>query len=175
MNYKALCKYMLKNSYDTLQHRVGHYLKSEGKYPYIPIDDVRLSRIIEDLIKDKVQFNKKSFIDIGCGTSIIPKIFKIIGCKKSVGLEYEELYCKMDKYENYLIQGDLTTFNFKKYDILYTYNPISNPKLMEEGLINIMNTMKKGSVLYYVQAGEISNATLSKFTEVNHTIFKFKK
>lgn len=175
MNIELLCKEMLKKSYDTLQYKVGQLIKNETNYPYIPVDEYRLSIIIKDLIKSKIDFKNKSFIDIGCGVPIIPKIFKILGCKESSGLEFEELYCRMD-HEKYLIHGDLTTFNFKDYDILYSFNPIRNSELMEKGLNNIMTTMKEGSVLYFIQAGNISKTTLNKFTKIkNESIFKFKK
>lgn len=157
---------------------VNKKLNDEGKdyFPYIPIDDQRIGLIIEDIMSTNPSLEDKSFMDIGCGVPIIPKIFDVLGCKKSVGLEYQEEYVKKD-HEGFLIQGDLLTYGFGDYDYLYSYNPIRDGKLMSKGLQNIMDTMKPGAIFYFVQACSIDPKVMEKFTRATkgYSTYKFVK
>jgi len=159
--------------------KINDKLKDENKdyFPYIPISPDRVALIIEDLKNSNFQFEDKSFMDIGCGIPIIPKIFEALGCRTSKGLEYQQEYVDADK-ENYLIQGDLLTYNFGNPDLLYSYNPIRDTKLMSQGLENIMDTMKSGAILYFIQARPVNPNTINKFTarpKNMYNILKFLK
>lgn len=144
------------NIYKKLQEEKKDY------FPYIPIDSQRIGWIIEDIMSNNLSLEDKNFMDIGCGVPIIPKIFDILGCKKSKGLEYQKDY--IDKYgDGFLIQGDLLTFNFEEYDYLYSYNPICDNKVMSEGLTNIMKTMKPGATFYFVQACGVKPEVMKNF------------
>jgi len=184
MNIKSLCELALENAKDTLQYRIGNLIRNDDNgrhtenYPYIPVNSYVLAPIIEDLIKSKIKFDKKSFIDIGCGIPIIPKIFEILGCKEVKGLEYDNLYIRMENPKKYLIKGDLLTYDFKKFDILYAYNPIYNNTLMNRGLTNIMNTMKEGATFYFVATTSITPNNMAKLKNIGNgmsNILKYTK
>lgn len=160
MNTEALCEYFIHKSHTTLarklvdRHRLG---ENKQYYPYIPVYSNRLNVIVEDVLKSKKKLDKLSFIDIGAGTSIIPQLFKILGFGKVSGLEFDAVYVALDDFK-LLFQGDLLTHDFKDYDILYSYNPINNNELMIKGIENIIATMKKGAILYFVSASsEVNN------------------
>jgi hypothetical protein len=118
-------------------------------FPYIPICSYNLEYIVNDVLKSKKKLNKLSFIDIGAGTNTIPQLFKILGFGKVAGLEFDPVYVALDN-QKLLLEGDLLTYNFKDYDILYSYNPIIDSNLMIKGITNIITTMKKGAILYFV-------------------------
>lgn len=150
MDYKLLCEKLFVSAYQSSAYKLNHKLREPNskEYYYIPSGNYTIVTVLEDLKKSKVNLADKSFIDIGAGTSTIPLIFKIAGCKTSVGLEFDKIFVKLDEDE-LLFEGNLLRHDFKSYDILYSYNPIKDEELMIEGLKNIINTMKKGAILYF--------------------------
>lgn len=72
----------------------------------------------------------------------------------SKGVEFNDLYC--NAYRNILIKGDILEYDFSSFDYIYSYNPLSNGELMVKALDNILSTMKKGAILYFVKAGGYS-------------------
>ena len=123
-------------------------------YYYIPSYNEYIKTVLLDLLKDSKLSTYTHFIDIGAGTPLIMDIFrqalpKPIYYKKFTALELSDIYCEVFPP---LTKGNLLTYNFKEYDVLYSYNPIRNSDLMIEGLKNIISTMKEGAILYFVEA-----------------------
>ncbi len=149
MDFQDLCYRELEKASD---HRFARYSPDEPTdrnpdyFKYIPTYHRTVARIIEHLKDREVDFKLKSFIDIGCGVPAIPRIFKKLGCHTSKGLEYYQGY--IAAYPE-LIHGDLLSYNFGEYDILYSYSPIKHQDIMREGLKNIINTMRKRAIFYY--------------------------
>lgn len=127
----------------------GRKIRKDGHYPYIPMYSGRLVQMIQLHKALGLKFTGKSFMDVGCGVPVIPTIFSRLGCK-AFGLEYNKAYLKA--YPE-LIEGDLLKYDFSAHDILYSYNPLSDPNLMVKGLDNIIATMKKGAIFYFFPAG----------------------
>ncbi len=156
MNIKKLVKFAFKDVKDSLQFKIHYQIekkltKKQPYFGYIPSYEDVIVAMIDDINKSNISLEKSSFIDIGCGLPIIPKIFDILGCKEYKGLEYNDIYMLLDN-DNYLIKGDLLTYDFSKFDILYSYNPIKDGELMAKGIKNIIKTMKPGATFYFEQA-----------------------
>lgn len=159
--------------------------KTHDFYYYIPSSNVYIKTVLLDLLKDPKLDNYRNFIDIGAGTPLIMDIFKQVlpdlsWYKRFTSLELSDIYCELFKK---LTKGDLLTYNFKEYDILYSYNPIRNCDLMIEGLKNIINTMKEGAILYFVAADYKVEKYLQDnlattdyiLLDKNSTIYKYTK
>ncbi len=142
-------------------------------YKYIPSYVHELKIVIEDLIDENINLIDKNFIDIGCGLPVVPDLFKILGCKETIGLECSPLYTKVFG-NNRIINEDLLTHNFKDYDILYSYNPIIDCELMEKGLENIISTMKKNAIFYFNKASQVNVEKLN-LIKVHSNIYKYIK
>ena len=134
--------------------------QKEEYYNYIPINENAIIRILKDIRKMHLKKQKMSFIDIGCGIPVVPAIAKAFGFEESYGLEYSELLVQIaDTFKRderlgiQMLNGDLVSYCFKDFDVLYSYNPIQKTELMIKGLENITKTMKKGAVFYFVSAG----------------------
>jgi len=159
--------------------------KKQNFYYYIPSSNVYIKTVLLDLLKDPNLSNYRNFIDIGAGTPLIMDIFEQVlpdlsWYKRFTSLELSDIYCEIFKK---LKKGNLLTYNFKEYDILYSYNPIRNSDLMIEGLKNIINTMKEGAILYYVAADHKVEKYLQNnlattdciLLDENSTIYKYTK
>ena len=109
-----------------------------------------LMHIIKDIEARNINLESCNFLDAGCGMPVMPNLFKILGCKHSIGLEYTELYAKV--FSEVVKQGNILEYNFRDHDIIYSYNPIKNPLLMDKGLVRMKKTMKPGAILYFVSA-----------------------
>lgn len=135
--------------------------KEEAYYHYIPTSPNQLTQIVLYIYNNINDRPNKSFIDIGCGFPLIPTLMYSIGFETANGLEYNNVLSVINEmdfkdktsYHNDIITGDLLTYKFNHYDILYSYNPIHDLRLMEEGIINIMNTMKPGAIFLFNNAG----------------------
>jgi hypothetical protein len=179
-DYECFVAMAFQNHTENLVFKLGRELdlgRKEGYYCYIPTH----INVIEDLLKFEISklenINKLSFLDAGAGTSIIPKIMKSMGFKKSKGLEYQELFVKLDP--EWLFKKDILKYNFKDWDVIYSYNPIQNNELMCKGIDNIINTMKPGAIFYFCSASyQISNKLnllgSKELTRVNN-VFKYIK
>jgi len=155
INLLLLINEVFKNVYDSIPYKLKnlHRDKNDKNYYYIPSSCSVVNSLFDHIIKNTKDLSKLSFMDIGAGLSIIPKIAKIIGFNESKGLEIDPLYIRLD-YEKYLIEGDILKYNFKDYDILYAFNPIQDHNSMLIGLKNIIKTMKPGATLYFNSASE---------------------
>jgi len=181
MDYKLLCQELFRLNYDSPAYKIGNALRdiNSKEYHFIASCDYDIPIILEDLKKSKVNLADKSFIDIGAGTSIIPLIFKIAGCKESKGLEFDKVYVRLDNRQM-LFEGNLLTHDFSEYDILYSYNPIRDEDLMVEGLENIIKTMKKEATLYFnVASSKVQDylVDIKQAKKINpySRIYKYKK
>lgn len=186
MNYELLLKTLFKDSQKSIHYKIQEAVSQRTKinenknyYGYIPSSAYSFLPVLMDLVNNSTNFKEKKFMDIGCGNPIIPLLFDILGCKESKGLEYEKFYILLDQQydgDKKLIEGDLLTYDFKNWDILYSYNPIKDKKTMEKGLINIMKTMKKGAIFYFNPAIGIDEKIIKKFTRIaNGYIYKYTK
>lgn len=154
LNLSKLISDLIEINRSSVQYQIGQIENYKNprnvNYPYIPIDASMLTAVFIDILKLK-DYESKSFIDIGAGNNAVINIANILGFKKPKGLEINKLYLNLD-IDNNLIEGDLTTFDFKDFDILYSYNPIRKASNMKQGLLNIVKTMKSGSIFYYCNA-----------------------
>lgn len=135
--------------------------KETAYYQYISTPHYQLAQLVLYIYNNINDRPKKSFIDIGCGYPLIPTIMFNIGFETANGLEYNNVLSAINEmdfkdktsHRNTLITGDLLTYDFNHYDVLYSYNPIHDLRLMEEGIINIMNTMRPGAIFLFNNAG----------------------
>ena len=104
-------------------------------------------------IRNSGRFADKSFVDVGCGIPVISQTMKELGCKTVAGLEFNDFLVQEAKtyYPDVeMQQADMLTFpDYGKYDILYSYNPLSSGKMMIEALCHIIENMKIGAVFYF--------------------------
>lgn len=145
----------------------GRNRSDKDCYPFIPLEGFRLSIIVEDILKNHKTFEDRKkyvFCDAGCGIPFIPKILKILGFK-SFGVEYEKVFSKLYPYE--VTHANILEYDFGKCDVVYSYNPIENPKIMVKALDNVLSTMKSGATLYFVKAG-CYEFDFKKYGKVTH-------
>lgn len=177
ISQKLLVEKMLKYGENHIIAQIGSKVrrisKNNEKYPYIQSTCFDVFTMIEDLNKLGLNFSESSFIDAGCGVPVIPDIMRILGFKDTVGLEYNETYCSI---EPSLLQGDMLKFNFKPYDVIYSYNPFMNHELMNKAIRNVMKTMKKGAIFYFNQACSLDKDISEKLTLLNNSrVLRFQK
>lgn len=162
IDLKLLCTVFLRQGAEHYQKLVGSSNRLTSDYfPYIQIDNNRLAAIIEDMSL-RISFSQAKFLDIGCGYPVIPRIMRTLLTKQADGLEYNSDY--INKINPYLfeevrpIHADLLTFeNYKEYDLLYSYVPIQNGKIMLEGIKYIQSQMKVGAIFYFIDAGILTH------------------
>lgn len=153
-----------------------------GRYPYIPTNPRILSKLILSEIVPIKQKDKKSFLDAGAGSCLIPELMSLFGFKESSGLEFSDFYVKLDQSKR-LFQGDILTYNFSNWDVIYSYNPMCDHEMMKRGIDNIITTMKKGAILYFFTASisienflkEKEAVSLSYIDDSLERIYKFVK
>lgn len=153
INYGLLIRTIFDKYNNTIFNVLRQHVSDTKYWNYIPSHFKEIEVVLQDIICNDY---KGSVIDVGCGSPVIPTLFKILGYK-SYGLEYNELYKLAynslgEKVLDDYIIGDLLTHDFKEYDILYSYNPIRDKLLMLEGIKNIIKTMKPGAVFYFKEA-----------------------
>lgn len=143
-------------------------------YPYIPINKNGIKELLELALEKYKKPSLIKFIDIGCGFPIIPLIFQKLGFN-SYGLEYNKFYRKdIWLLGNNFIEDDLLKYDFQQFDLMYMYNPIQNAELMLEGLKNVLNTMKIGSVLFYTCTSSLCREYIEKELNLSKN-YKFVK
>jgi hypothetical protein len=151
MNYNLFAKTLLDISREGLAYKLGRKLalgSDKSYWNYIPSYENAIEDLLEQEIQKLKEINTLSFLDVGAGTSTIPTIMSIMGFAKSMGLEYQDLYVNLEP--DWLFQGDLLDYDFKEWDVLYSYNPIQNEALMIKGIDNIIATMKSGAIFYFL-------------------------
>lgn len=175
INISALCCMALRDVRKRGEYKFNNALnKIQNYYPYIPSCEFSIMKVFEDIYKTMNTKDLK-FIDIGAGNDVILNIAKILGFDICRGLEYNDKLIELNS-SNTLIKGDLLDYDFKDYDVLYSYNPIIDSELMLKGIKNIINTMSKNSVFYFNNAN-IHSETLKVlgFIYLRNNIYKFTK
>ena len=96
MNQRLVLEYLFRlvEKDPTFHVMRGMRVNDVNSFPYIPTSETIISAIIKDLgifHKDLLDKKEKSFIDLGCGYSLIPMIFsfydfKVVGLEKSLEL-----------------------------------------------------------------------------------------
>lgn len=152
--------------------------RKKGYYNYIPTDTRRIKQLLIDYILPIPNKKELRFLDAGAGTVLIPRIVKAIGFKEAKGLEYNTFL--VDKSYGELIQGDILSYDFSGWDVIYSYNPLSSQEMMVQGLLNIMDTMSKGSTFIFYSASSAMEDTrirkkYGKKLNYKQGIYLFKK
>lgn len=152
--------------------------RKRGYYNYIPTQTNRIKQLITDYILPIPNKKELKFLDAGAGTVIIPRIVKAIGFKEAKGLEYNTFLVK--KSHNELIEGDILSYDFSEWDVIYSYNPLADRELMVQGLLNIMGTMSKGSTfIFYAASSAMEDGRITKKygkrLKYKNSMYLFKK
>lgn len=135
---------------------------NNGKIPYecIPLSTylfIEMAIEVRKLFKDK----DIKFVDAGCGVG--DKLYlasMVLNPKKFKGLELSKYIINYGSYkyrgrglmvngENPFILGDITTFNFKPFNLIYAYNPINGERGMYEFFLNVLNTAEVGTICWF--------------------------
>lgn len=179
INYTKLAAFFLQDANNSPLSQVRGVINDNEKYyEYIPIDARRLALILQDLESSGKTSGK--FVDAGCGIPVIPALFNSLGFDAH-GVEYTKLYAEFYKYYGEyppVFHDDILKWDFSCYDVIYTYNPINDNKLMAKAINNITKTMKRGAVLYFVIANCDTSLinNFERFTKVGSaSILKYKK
>lgn len=144
--------------------------------------------IYNDISTNNKDISKLSFIDVGCGIPVIPKIAQLIGFEYNniFGLENNPHFRYIANVgnfsildRNYIVQ-DMREHDFGKYDYIYSYNPLCEESNMKLGLTKIMDTMKSGATFFFSRSDDIDDLYLKnlkffKFTEKYSYLYIYKK
>lgn len=127
----------------------------KGEYPYIPFcieAFVEQLSIVDELLKDCN--HPVSFLDVGCGigtkVAIARTTFPGITAH---GIEITDRYVKFAKKllnntpDTKVLKRDALKFNYKNYDIVYFYCPLSNRELQKKLEQRIVNTANVGTYI----------------------------
>ncbi len=143
--------------------------KNKDYFPYISTPSEGMAKLAKIIVQNHKE--GLSFCDAGCGIPAIPLIMSDLGYKAhgvEFTKEYAEAFPKIVRY------GDILTYDFKEFDILYAFSPIMKKEIMEKAVINIQNTMKKGATFYFWSIAvdpkplgfiRVENTTFNKFVK----------
>lgn len=153
-------------------------------YPYIPSNEGHIVDLWKEVRKVKNKKNKK-FIDIGCGYPAVSLLMRGLGFW-SYGMELNKevffissAYC--GKYGDVsMINENILNIKSLEHDVIYMYNPISNPSIMIDGIKVVVKAMKPGAILLFTSAnGEVSRFLRNELgavpTSGNHGLYKYIK
>jgi len=148
-------------------------IQGVSNWDFVPTTPSLLNMIIFDIcmnLEDKRYFPTISFLDIGCGSGLIPELmYKIFGfyCE---GIEYNKSIAKYAqsklakyRYNNRVKIYYKNAFTYKGYsnfDILYAYQPIQNERWEQKFLSRIINSMKQGATFYYISSNNFCQGHL---------------
>lgn len=130
--------------------------RHEGHHPFIPYSDS--TNTIDHIRVAKAHIRKKNeellkFLDCGCGIGNIMILAHATGgFYKTDGVEYDLATWRVAKdlaprYSK-VFRGDLVEFkHYADYDILYLFEPISDPKKRNIFYDKLMNDVKVGAVI----------------------------
>jgi len=129
----------------------------EGGYPYIaasPIDQYNLFKYVSTLFRGRKLYTKDiKFLDCGCGLGLSMQIARKVGFD-AYGLEYSPSMIKLGRslspyfYSRSFIKADITTYkDYDKYDVIYYFRPLSDPKKQDEFEKYLENECKVGAYL----------------------------
>jgi len=127
------------------------------------------------------------FVDAGSGIGnkvkmawfLLPRLGKWSG-STATGVEFSKFYAKV-AYEVLKVStklGDVTTFNFTDYNLIYAYNPLCTPDGMGDFFKNVVNTAKPGTICLFfnVYTGDEAFSAYKKhFEKLDDRIWKLKE
>jgi predicted TPR repeat methyltransferase len=94
---------------------IDYYDKIADNYFYLEEQKIKWQEIKEYLFNSKLNLNKKTIIDLGCGIGLI-RFLKIENTKK-IGLDISfKSLLHAKKYYDFVINCDLDRFCFKKFN-----------------------------------------------------------
>lgn len=124
-------------------------VNSNYPYPCIPLSP---SRFLELVAKGCKLFGNGSprFIDAGCGVGDKVKLASMF-FNDCAGVDYNNLMYKIATCRSFgeIFLGDITTFNFSEYGVIYAYNPMQSSSGMLRFFNNVINTAKKGTICIF--------------------------
>jgi SAM-dependent methyltransferase len=137
---------------------------TKGHHKFIPSgsvgDVISCLRLVREYLMDKQleQHNCRrpiKFVDCGCGVGNILLLAIAIGGYKVTGLEYEpeaveiaQLLARHYCDDGNILQQDILTYeDYKLYDVIYYYQPISTSKEMNRFAKKVNNDIKVGAVV----------------------------
>ena len=150
-------------------------------YPYIPSYIDPFIRVVVKAMKE-VRKESPTFIDAGCGIGDKIKLANWLGCK-AYGVEYSKFLINIAtqihrRIADDIFLGDITTFDFSPYDIIYAYNPMQSREGMYAFFNNVHKTAKNGTICAFINVGsghEAMRKVGDKFTFVSTGIYKVNK
>lgn len=128
----------------------GHAMDRSGHYPYIPLPLSRFAAVISPKLKPNMRV-----LDVGCGAGDKLLAFQIMKpTLRITGIEYDPTMAACARYTcgtfAKIIEGDALTQNYKHYDLIYMYRPMSEPDLQASLQARVMMQMRRGAVLIVV-------------------------
>lgn len=151
-------------------------VQPNGAYTYIPLDESHFSqsiRLAKRVLEKGKSSSPHSFIDVGCGIGekviLAGQAFLQENC---YGLEINAAYGKAARkllnasfwnwetnpktpkwLSQHIIVGDGRTFDFSPFSCIYAYRPMVEQENQDALLLQILTTMKVGSVLSLHDSG----------------------
>ena len=148
---------------------------NKGQYKYIPSRPDTIKKVLYHLSTIKTELKDLTFTDAGCGYPLLLKIMSIFGCNTQ-GIESNPVICALFPE---LLEDSILKFDFKKSDIIYAYHPLTDSKMMQTAITNIMSTMKIGAIFYFAYASNNLPEFQAQFPELKEigysNIFYYQK
>lgn len=183
LNYLTLRLHPLENTVPFVKNSGDVEINKSEQMPYecIPL---YMGRFIEDLqIASKIKPRKNprdiKFIDAGCGVGDKTAIASFFGFN-AYGVDYSSFYiecCRAFKGDRFsedkrFMLGDITTFNFSGYNIIYAYNPMQTVEGMYKFFDNVFMTADPETICIFenVGTGQVAlNKMKNKFAPIPKT------
>lgn len=174
INYEIVDR-ILRSVYDYKLHGLEEKSEQEkGHYPYVPFSR---EYFIELIIENQNLYNKKSFIDIGCGIGDKVILAEIFGNFDSVtGIELNLTTYQVAKYfcligqlqfqafsdyfkeergyrpkiKREILNVNAFDYNFSQHDFIYMYSPIHNSDLLGELYKKVLLEIPIGGIILEV-------------------------
>lgn len=133
--------------------RTQEICRSIGSYPYITNYDAQ-----NHIAQVQKEYNVESLLDLGCGRGNVLDFGLSLGFKTVDGVEYFQSYIsaarrRLRQYakSRYTIyQGDIRIWKpKKKYDLLYTFEPIFEANARRLFHENLLNYLPDGQLMIY--------------------------
>lgn len=145
-------------------------------YPCIPTHPGYFIRLLAQAVGMCKTTDEIQFIDAGCGAghNLLYAQYVFGYRLKAYGVDYNEFLVKLAKnqVERYggisddsIMKGDITTFDFSAYDIIYAYNPMKSTDGMRRFFENVARTARNGAICVFnnVSSGEEAMESMGKF------------
>ena len=142
--------------------------ESSKPYACIPLNVDRFMYLVADAVRAYKGKEKTKFIDAGCGVGdkiVLANMF----FDYTYGVELSKFIASCGREINNLgstqiLEGDITTFDFSPYNIVYAYNPIQTEVGMFKFFKNLVKTAKPGTVCMFanVESGDYALRKIRK-------------